>query len=103
MPKHSSHMLELAKRGAALRLRELANELDLLVRAFPDLHDAFDADELPVSFIVRRDAPRRRERRHTTETDVGRRQTSGEPAHEEILGGTSRGPQDVTTDLEVRS
>jgi len=48
MAKHSSHMLELAKRGAALRLRELANELDILLRAFPDLHDAFDADELPV-------------------------------------------------------
>ena len=60
MAKHSSHMLELAKRGAALRLRELANELDLLLRAFPDLHDAFDADELPVSFIVRRDARRAR-------------------------------------------
>ena len=53
-------MLELAKRGAALRLRELANELDILLRAFPDLHDAFDADELPVSFIMRRDARRTR-------------------------------------------
>jgi hypothetical protein len=60
MTKHSSHMLELAKRGAALRLRELANELDVLLSAFPDLHDAFDADELPVSFIVRRDARRAR-------------------------------------------
>ena len=60
MAKHSSHMLELAKRGAALRLRELANELDILLSAFPDLHDAFDADELPVSFIVRRDARRAR-------------------------------------------
>ena len=58
MAKHSSHMLELAKRGAALRLRELANELYALLSAFPDLHDAFDADELPVSFIVRRDARR---------------------------------------------
>jgi hypothetical protein len=58
MAKHSSHILELAKRGAALRLRELANELDFLLRAFPDLHDAFDADELAVSFIVRRDARR---------------------------------------------
>ena len=58
MAKHSSHILELAKRGAALRLRELANELDILLGAFPDLHDAFDADELPVSFIMRRDARR---------------------------------------------
>ena len=51
-------MLELARRGAALRLRELANELEVLLSAFPDLHDAFDTDELPVSFIVRRDARR---------------------------------------------
>ena len=58
MSKHSSHILDLAKRGAALRLRELANELHTLLIAFPDLHDAFDADELPVSFIVRRDARR---------------------------------------------
>jgi len=60
MAQHSSHMLELAKRGAALRLRELANEVNVLLSAFPDLHDAFDADELPVSFIVRRDARRAR-------------------------------------------
>ena len=60
MAKHSSQMLDLAKRGAALRLRELANELNVLLSAFPDLHDSFDADELPVSFIVRRDARRAR-------------------------------------------
>jgi hypothetical protein len=58
MPKPSSHILELAKRGAALRLRELANEVELLLDLFPDLGDAFDADELPVSFIVRNDARR---------------------------------------------
>lgn len=60
MPKHSSHIRELAKRGAAVRLRELANELSVLLMLFPDLHDAFDADELPVSFIVKRDAQRAR-------------------------------------------
>ena len=60
MAKHPSHMLELAKRGAALRLRELANELHTLLIAFPDLRDSFDADELPVSFIVRRGARRPR-------------------------------------------
>jgi len=58
MAKHSPHMLELAKRGAALRLRELANEVELLLDLFPDLGDAFDPDELPVSFIVRTDARR---------------------------------------------
>ena len=60
MAKHSSRILELAKRGAALRIREVANELDALLHAFPDLHDAFDADELRVSFIMRRDARRAR-------------------------------------------
>jgi len=60
MANHPSHMLELAKRGAALRLRGLANELHTLLIAFPDLHDSFDADELPVSFIVRRGARRAR-------------------------------------------
>lgn len=60
MATYSSHVLALAKHGAALRLRELANELAVLVTAFPDLGDAFDADELPVSFIVRRDARRAR-------------------------------------------
>jgi hypothetical protein len=58
MPRHSAHVLELAKRGAALRFQELVNELDLLLGLFPDLRDAFDADELPVSFIVKRDARR---------------------------------------------
>jgi hypothetical protein len=58
MAKSSPHILELAKRGAALRLRELANEVELLLDLFPDLGDAFDPDELPVSFIVRTDARR---------------------------------------------
>jgi len=35
-------------------------ELNVLLSAFPDLRDAFDADELPVSFIVTRDARRAR-------------------------------------------
>ena len=56
MPKHSPHILDLAKRGAALRLQELKNEAELLLGLFPDLRGAFDADELPVSFLVRVDA-----------------------------------------------
>lgn len=53
MAGHSPHILELARRGAALRLRELANEVELLLDLFPDLGEAFDPDELPVSFLVR--------------------------------------------------
>lgn len=58
MANHSSPILGFTKHAAALRLRELVDELAMLFSAFPDLHDAFDADELPVSFIMRRDARR---------------------------------------------
>lgn len=54
----SSHLLELAKRGAEVRARFLAEELRLLFSAFPHLKDAFDPDELPVSFILRAGADR---------------------------------------------
>jgi hypothetical protein len=37
MPDYSSHILELAKRGAAHRYQELKTELALLVRQFPHL------------------------------------------------------------------
>jgi hypothetical protein len=94
MAKHSSHILELAKRGAAVRLPELANELDVLLSAFPDLHDAFDADELPVSFIVRRDA-------HRARADaVGRQKPMSAAAKRAV---TIRGIQPVRTATYSRS
>jgi hypothetical protein len=37
MPKHSSHILELAKRGAQERYRELKAEIAELTKAFPRL------------------------------------------------------------------
>jgi hypothetical protein len=55
MPKHPSHILELAKRGAEVRLRELVNEAKHLIGLFPHLRDSFDKDELPVSFILMKD------------------------------------------------
>ena len=68
MQKHSSPGMQLTQRGAAFRVRQLLGGLHLLVGSFPDLHDAFDADELPLVFILRRDSwlmrasPQRRER-----------------------------------------
>jgi hypothetical protein len=58
MPKSRTpqHILDLAKRGAEARFRELTSELKLLVDLFPHLRDAVDDDELPVSFIIQRDA-----------------------------------------------
>lgn len=54
----TAHLYELAKRGAEVRARFLAQELRLLFSAFPHLEDAFDPDELPIAFIVRSDAER---------------------------------------------
>jgi len=47
-----------ARRGAEARLRELAEEAKQLLNVFPDLSAAFDDDELPVNFILRKGARR---------------------------------------------
>lgn len=48
-------------------MRQLLDEIRMLTAAFPDLHDSFDDDELPIMFRIRRDAaaaqPLKRERR----------------------------------------
>jgi len=56
MPRHPSHILEFAKRGAEARLRELVNEAKNLIGLLPHLRDSFDKDELPVSFILKKGA-----------------------------------------------
>jgi hypothetical protein len=58
MARHSSRLLDLAKRGAEARLQNLIDEAKLLVELFPHLRDSFDADELPVSFILAKGARR---------------------------------------------
>jgi len=58
--QHPPHILELAKKGAEARFRELLEEAALLVTSFPHLRDAFDKDQLPISFILRRDSDRRK-------------------------------------------
>ena len=63
MPRHSSHILELAKRGAEARLQDLIHEAKLLVQLFPHLRDSFDKDELPVSFILAKGSARARKRK----------------------------------------
>jgi hypothetical protein len=52
MPRHSSQILDLAKRGAEARLQDLIHETKMLVELFPHLRGSFDKDELPISFIV---------------------------------------------------
>jgi hypothetical protein len=67
MNEHSVKMLQRTRRRATFTLRRLIDEFDLLTASFPDLRDAFDADELPVDFILRRDS-RRPERQFTRPT-----------------------------------
>lgn len=62
MAKHSSDMLPLTKHRAALS-RQLLDELNMLIGSFPDLRNAFDPDELPLAFIMKRDS-------RSTEPDV---------------------------------
>ena len=56
MDKQASHTMHVTRRMAAHGWRQLADEFRLLMRAFPDLRDAFDPDELPIDFILRRDS-----------------------------------------------
>ncbi|PYR89352.1 MAG: hypothetical protein DMF84_24320 [Acidobacteria bacterium] len=58
MRKHSSYVFQLTRHRAAFRLRQLLDEIQMLMGSFPDLRDAFDADELPVAFILKRDSRR---------------------------------------------
>ena len=62
MPRHSSQILELARKGAEHRYRELKSELASLERAFPGLAEragralgeTVNAVEKTVSTVVRR-------------------------------------------------
>jgi len=58
VPRPALRTLEIAKRNAEARFRELADELRLLTVAFPHLREAYDPEELPVSFLLKRGADR---------------------------------------------
>jgi hypothetical protein len=58
VPRPAPRRLEVAKSNAEARFRELMDELRLLTVAFPHLREAFDPEELPVSFLLKRGADR---------------------------------------------
>ena len=73
MRKQSSQTIQNAWRRASVGLHSLVDELRLLMSGLPDPKDAFDPDELPLTFILRRDsrrARRRTARRHAPNEDV---------------------------------
>jgi len=52
--KDNARLYELAKVGAQKQLRDLLQEMKLLLDLFPDLRDSIDNDELPISFILKK-------------------------------------------------
>jgi hypothetical protein len=61
--------LTVAKQEAEARFRELIDELRMLTIAFPHLGDSFDADELPISFILERGSRSSSRRTQAAATD----------------------------------
>jgi hypothetical protein len=84
MAKYSAHILDLAKRGADSRFRELLDELKFLTLSFPHLRDSFDRDDLPVKFILRRGRDKARE------AGAGRRRRKMSAAARKAIGDAQR-------------
>ena len=100
MPKHPSHILELAHKGAAHRLEELRAEIRSLVKAFPDLagrgrRRKVDISAEPAATV---DPIRRRRRRMSP----GCAQ-SGQCVDEEVLGGEATSQQDLNLLPRIRA
>ena len=66
---------------------ELIDELRFLFISFPHLSDAFDADGLPLPFIIKRDARVKTSRRHTSAPSAAMTTVS---RHARRGGGTMR-------------
>jgi hypothetical protein len=56
--KKTADVARLTKQAASNQFRSLVDELKLLLELFPHLRDSYDADELPLSFIMKRNAQR---------------------------------------------
>jgi hypothetical protein len=56
MDKSSLPTLDMIRQAAASSLRRMNDELQMLMSSFPNLRDAFDPDDLPVEFILKRDS-----------------------------------------------
>jgi hypothetical protein len=65
--------LETAKLNAEARFRELMDELRLLTVAFPHLREAFDPEDLPISFLLKRGAVRAAKQRRRLTKGVAAR------------------------------
>ena len=96
MNSHSSQLLQLTRRRAGFTLHQLLDEIQLLTVAFPDIRDAFDADELPIAFILKRDAPRSTWERRVPSSTPGKNPIGAQrrPKGREHLPAPSKQPLD---------
>ncbi len=65
MPRAKRSTIDEAKLKAEARFRELVDEIKLLLVAFPHLHDAYEPEDLPIPFILKRGAERAARPRRT--------------------------------------
>lgn len=97
MHKHSSPGRQATGRSAASGLRHLLDEVQVFTAALPDFHDAFDADDLPLGFILRRDSQADAGAR-PPDTEAPRASRVGQPptraVHVRRRGGHRRGMSD---------
>ena len=68
----------VARSKAEARFHELVDVLKLLTVAFPHLREAYDPEDLPVNFLLKRGAdraarPAKRQTKHASKTSAGSR------------------------------
>lgn len=80
----SSRIFESARRRTAARVYELVGRLRILLGPLPHFGDASSPDDLPISFILRRDSPRttgRHDGRHNMMRSAVRKVANHSRAH----------------------
>jgi hypothetical protein len=94
---NSVSVFEVAAQRAADRFYEVVRRLRLLLGSLLDFPGAFSPDDLPISFILRRDAPsngrRRRGRRKKTALFIRKADSHSKvraPRHRPEAGSTRR-------------
>jgi hypothetical protein len=76
VPRPVLRSLNIAKTNAEARFRELVDELRLLTVAFPHLREAFDPEDLPASFLLKRGADREARRMSRSTRSLTKRTAS---------------------------
>ena len=87
MAKYPAHILELARIGAEIQLRDMIQEIRYLLDLFPHLGDSFNEDELPLKVLLAERANRSSKQRPEL---PGRRRQASATARRAGGGGTKK-------------